>query len=92
MWTSAVVALVVSQAVAVKVAAPSFTLVGIAPELGNVFQDRFVSRLGSPDLRVTTSRDIEQLLGSSGSGSSSAAMRLRVSASLSSPARSASTC
>lgn len=63
MWTSAIVALVLSQAGPVKVAAPSFSLVGIAPALGNVFQDRFVSRLASPDLRVTTQRDIEQLLG-----------------------------
>jgi hypothetical protein len=63
MWTSALVALVVAQAGPVKVAAPSFSLVGLSPELGNVFQDRFVSRLASSELRVTTSRDIAQLLG-----------------------------
>lgn len=57
------VALVVSQTGPVKVAAPSFTLVGIKPELGEVFQDRFVSRLASPELSVTTSRDIAQILG-----------------------------
>jgi len=56
-------ALVVSQAGPVKVAAPSFSLVGISAQLGAVFQDRFVSRFGSPDVRVTTQRDIEQLLG-----------------------------
>ncbi|MBL8916864.1 MAG: hypothetical protein JNM17_39540 [Archangium sp.] len=63
MWAAAVLALVVSQADVLKVAAPSFTLVGLNPELGNVFQDRFVSGLGGPPLRITTQRDIEQLLG-----------------------------
>ncbi len=47
----------------VKVAAPGFSLAGVDPTLGAVFQERFVSRLGSPDLRVTSQRDIQQMLG-----------------------------
>jgi hypothetical protein len=47
----------------VKVAAPGFSLAGVDPTLGAVFQERFVSRLGSPELRVTSQRDIQQVLG-----------------------------
>jgi len=54
MWSSVMLALVVSQAGPVKVAAPPFSLVGISPQLGAVLQDRFVSRFGSPDVRRTT--------------------------------------
>jgi hypothetical protein len=59
-------AIILSQSAAtgpVKVAATDFTFVGIDPKLGAVFQDRFVSQLGSEQLRVTTQRDIQQLLG-----------------------------
>jgi hypothetical protein len=61
MWAFVVVVLV--QAPVVKVAAPAFSLVGIEPKLGAAFQDRFVSRLGSAQVRVTSQRDIEQVLG-----------------------------
>jgi hypothetical protein len=54
---------VVSQAAPLKVAAPDFTFVGLDPTLGAVFQDRFLGRLGSPELQVTTQRDVQQLLG-----------------------------
>jgi hypothetical protein len=59
-------AIILSQSAAtgpVKVAATDFTFVGIDPKLGAIFQDRFVSQLGSEQLRVTTQRDIQQLLG-----------------------------
>jgi len=54
---------VVSQTGAVKVAAPDFTFVGLDAQLGAVFQERFVNRLGAPNLHVTTQRDVAQLLG-----------------------------
>lgn len=47
----------------VKVAAPAFSLAGVDPKLGAVFQERFVSRLGAADLRVTSQQDIAQVLG-----------------------------
>jgi hypothetical protein len=47
----------------VKAALPTFTTVGIAEALSSVFQDRFSANLSSPQLRVTSSRDIEQALG-----------------------------
>lgn len=55
-------ALLVAQASPLKVAAPDFVFVGLEERLGSVFQERFVSRLGSPQLKVTSQRDIQQLL------------------------------
>lgn len=47
----------------VTMAAPNFTSTGVEPALVAAWQDRFVSRLAAPGLRITTSRDIEQMLG-----------------------------
>jgi hypothetical protein len=57
------VALVSSQTGPLKVAAPDFSLVGIEPTLGSVYQERLIGRLASEALVVTTSRDVQQLLG-----------------------------
>ena len=59
---AAVLVLSLAQA-PVTMAVPSFSFVGVDPALGAAWQDRFVSRLSSPRLRVTSAKDIQQLIG-----------------------------
>lgn len=63
MFAALALTLVVSQTNVITMAAPSFSLVGIEPALGAAWQDRFVSRLGGDGLKVTSSSDIQQMLG-----------------------------
>ena len=43
--------------------ATSFTLSGVDPAVGAAWQERFVSRLRTERLKVTTAQDVQQLLG-----------------------------
>lgn len=63
MLLTALLVMAVGQTAPLKVAAPRFSLVGTSPELAAVYQERFLSRLGGPDLSVVSERDIEQLIG-----------------------------
>src|SRR4051794_4567099 len=61
---SALLAAALLQAAPIRVAAPGFATVGIAPELANVYVERFATVLASTGtVKVTTSRDIAQVIG-----------------------------
>ncbi len=61
---TAVMVLCLAQAAPVKIAVPGLSLSGIETRLGEAYVERFATLLGrDPGLRVTTKRDIEQMLG-----------------------------
>lgn len=46
-----------------SVAVTGFSLVGVEPALGSAWDSHFATRLAAPGLKVTSSRDLQQLLG-----------------------------
>ncbi|MDP1829929.1 MAG: hypothetical protein Q8L48_42095 [Archangium sp.] len=62
MISSALLLLVLSQNPLTMAARP-FSFTGIDAALGAAWEDRFLTRIASPELKVTSSRDIEQVLG-----------------------------
>lgn len=61
---TAVMVLCLAQGAPVKIAVPGLSLSGIETRLGEAYVERFATLLGrDPGLKITTRRDIEQMLG-----------------------------
>lgn len=62
MFTTLLV-LALTQTPPVTMASPAFSSTGVDAALVTAWQDRFVSRVSGPGIRVSTARDIQQMLG-----------------------------
>lgn len=63
MVTSSAVLLLFLTQNPLTMAAPPFSFTGIDAALGAAWEERFLTRIASPELKVTSGRDIQQLLG-----------------------------